>query len=799
MPPSTTCPAPQRLRELLDDRLAAAEQAELTRHLDDCPRCRRELEILARGELPAQEVTAMLHGAPAGGGPATEPALDRALHQLRQPPSDAARQPGRREAWVLSFLEPPAEAGELGRLGGYRVLEVVGQGGMGIVLKALDPALGRHVAIKVLAPHLAGDDTARQRFAREARAAAAVHHENVVTIHAVAEADGLPYLVMEYVGGGSLQDYLDRHGPPDLPVVLRLAAQVAAGLAAAHGCGLVHRDIKPANILLSGIGDRGSGIEVGTRAGDLRSSILDLQSSVVKITDFGLARAAAEARLTQSGTVSGTPMYMAPEQAMGAAVDARADLFSLGSVLYRLCTGHAPFPGGNPVVTLRQVCDATPRPVRELNPAVPLWLADLIEALHAKRPEERFASAADLAAILRQQLTHLEDPALAPPSRVTLRRLRRPRRGRGWWRVGVLLLLLLVPVAALALSEAMGWTRLPVVPETWRTPVPRQVLRGHTNVAYAVAFSPDGTRLATASADFTVRLWDPVTGQERALLRKHTDVIYALAFDPQGELIASGGEDGFYLWRADGSGPPLDGFPQYGRRIRALAFAPDGQTLAVGSSGGKVELFDCAGGRLKSRGPLKGHQSAVNGLAFRPGPEATVLVSADAGGTVRVWDLNPGRQAPPLAFDQLAQGQQEELGELLPGRQDPPLAFTAHAGMIYSVGFTADGAMLATGGPNGRSKLWDARAWKQLAELQGPDCQVTAVAFSPGGRVLASGAHEGGVKLWDVSGRRLLTTLAAHHGGVWSVAFSPDGATLASGGVDRMVYLWDVSRYTAVR
>src|SRR5262249_29409220 len=152
-----------------------------------------------------------------------------------------------------------------------------------------------------------------QRFTREAQAAAAVSHDHIVTIHAVEEASGLPYLVMQLVAGMSLQERLDREGPMELPEILRIGLQTASGLAAAHAQGLVHRDIKPANILLE------NGVER------------------VKITDFGLARAAADASLTQEGVVAGTPHYMSPEQARGEAIDQRSDLFSLGSVLYAMC------------------------------------------------------------------------------------------------------------------------------------------------------------------------------------------------------------------------------------------------------------------------------------------------------------------------------------------------------------------------------------------------------------------------------------------------------------------------------
>jgi formylglycine-generating enzyme required for sulfatase activity len=273
-------------------------------------------------------------------------------------------------------------------------MEVIGRGGMGVVLKAFDAALHRVVAIKVMAPELATSATARKRFEREARAAAAVSHDHVVTIHAVEEAHGLPYLVMQYVAGVSVQDVLDQSGPLELKQILRIGMQTAAGLAAAHAQGLVHRDIKPANLLLE------NGVER------------------VKITDFGLARAADDASLTQSGAVAGTPMYMAPEQARGEAVDHRADLFSLGSVLYALCTGRPPFRAESTMGVLRRVCDETPRPIRQINPDIPDYLADLIGRLHAKDPAARFQSAAEVADLLSRHLADVQQPTLVrrPPS-----------------------------------------------------------------------------------------------------------------------------------------------------------------------------------------------------------------------------------------------------------------------------------------------------------------------------------------------------------------------------------------------
>lgn len=301
----------------------------------------------------------------------------------------------------FDFLEPADKAGCIGRLGYYEVIDVIGRGGMGIVFRALDPRLNRIVAIKVLAPELAASPLARRRFLREAQAAAAVSHPHVVTIHAVDEAK-LPYLVMECIVGQSLQQKLDQVGPLRLTEILRIGSQIAEGLAAAHRQGLIHRDIKPANILLE------NGVER------------------VKITDFGLARAADDAAITRTGEVSGTPQYMSPEQAHGDKVDPRSDLFSLGCVLYAMCTGRSPFRADSVAAAIRRVCDDTPRPITEINAEIPVWLIDLVDILLAKQPEDRFQTADEVAVALEKCLVRVQRPEDSSPP--TAPRIEEPRR-----------------------------------------------------------------------------------------------------------------------------------------------------------------------------------------------------------------------------------------------------------------------------------------------------------------------------------------------------------------------------------
>jgi hypothetical protein len=381
------CPPVGRLKELLADRLPAGESARLTEHLEECPACQRRVEGLAASRKSWPELARKLSDRPPEPAPALREVMDKLKDSQEEQTSDEVISCGE---LPLGFLRPSDKPGQLGRLERYEVLEEIGRGGMGVVLKAFDPSLHRMVAIKVLAPQLASSGVARKRFLREAKAAAAVTHDHIVTIHSVEESNGLPFLVMQLVAGQSLQERLDKEGPLEVAEVLRIGMQTASALAAAHGQGIVHRDVKPANILLEG----------GQR---------------VKITDFGLARAMDDASMTQSGFVAGSPLYMAPEQARGESLDHRADLFSLGSVLYTLCTGRPPFRAANTLAVLRRVSEDSPRAIRESNPEIPDALAAVIEKLMAKNPADRFASAAEVVEVLGHLLAPLQ-AAWPPPA-----------------------------------------------------------------------------------------------------------------------------------------------------------------------------------------------------------------------------------------------------------------------------------------------------------------------------------------------------------------------------------------------
>jgi serine/threonine protein kinase len=272
------------------------------------------------------------------------------------------------------------------RVGDYLILSVLGAGGMGTVFLADEVRAGRKVAIKAMRPDLAADPASRERFLREARAAAAVDHDNVVRVLYVGEApDGTPYIVMPVLKGEPLDSYLKREHVAPTELVLKVARDVAAGLAAAHAAGLIHRDIKPANIWL----------ETDPAApGPVRRC---------QVLVFGLARplaAPGDIELTSPNAILGTPAYMPPEQARGEVLDARADLYSLGATLYRMATGALPFTGANALAVMTALLSDTAAPSGARAPHLPPALAALIDRLMAKDRDARPASAAEVLAEL---------------------------------------------------------------------------------------------------------------------------------------------------------------------------------------------------------------------------------------------------------------------------------------------------------------------------------------------------------------------------------------------------------------
>jgi hypothetical protein len=383
------CPDLQVLDDYAAGRLQPQVRAAVEQHVAGCSVCGQRLS-----------------SAPTLGGIGKTADVSKTVGEEPVEPDDESNAPQLDDFLKLNFLQPSTNPQALGRLGNNEVLGVLGRGAMGIVLKAYDTSLCRHVAIKVLAPALAASAKAHERFKREAKAAAGLNHPNVVIIHAVDEQAHLPYMVMEYVAGTTLRQRIRSGQRFELSSLLRIGAQIAAGLAAAHDHGVIHRDIKPANIMLE------DGIER------------------VKITDFGLARVMLDAsKITSVGLIVGTPSYMSPEQIDGAAIDPRSDLFSLGCVFYAMITGHSPFQAVHPIEIARRVRELDPPPLHERDASVPRFFSDIVAKLLEKKPEDRYESAAELNNILSGHLAEanlgrygvLARPAAARGGRRSLR------------------------------------------------------------------------------------------------------------------------------------------------------------------------------------------------------------------------------------------------------------------------------------------------------------------------------------------------------------------------------------------
>jgi serine/threonine protein kinase len=496
---------------------------------------------------------------------------------------------------LYDFLAPAQQPDEIGRLGPFRVLRVLGAGGMGVVYQAEDPQLKRPVALKAMRPALAASASARQRFLREAQAAAIVH-DHVVPIHQVGEDRGVPFLAMQLLEGESLDERLQRGPRLSLGETLRIGRETAEGLAAAHQRGLIHRDIKPANLWLERHVH-------GRQGGDFR----------VKILDFGLARGAGDqAQLTQQGAILGTPSYMAPEQATGEAVDARCDLFSLGCVLYRLVTGQLPFRGSDTIAMLLAVATENPRPPGKVNPATPAELSDLVMRLLAKKPGDRPASAQDvveaLAAIERKH-----PDFTAAPTHADIRPVRRtpPRTSRRpvlLALAGVLLAAgLAAGIYALTRPAGQGPSRLPKPGGDAGTPRP----------AWSLAF--DGKSSYVTIPSFHYKGDHPLTLEAWTVLdRPITDAkLEVLLGDPEkaGICINSGpGHWQFFGW--------------FGGYVHALERRPVARKRLVHLAGvfdGQWEIRFYVDGQLQSRTPIN--------RKYKPSPMPFTLgANPDPGG-----------------------------------------------------------------------------------------------------------------------------------------------------------------------
>jgi serine/threonine protein kinase len=768
------CPPDNELRRLLDSTLAPNRQEVVTHHVGVCLECQNRLELLAAGsELTLSSTLRNIdHHTPPDKSKVWK-SIDQVVIEVTrtfQVPSKTSGPKSKPRLAIgsveeeLSFLSKTSEPGKIGRLGEFQVVRMIGRGGMGVVLHAFDSVLERDVALKVLSPELSSNNTARQRFCREARAAAAVTHDHIVAVHSVNddEESGLPYIVMQLVSGESLEQRLRRTGKLAVQETVRLLSQAASGLAAAHATGLIHRDIKPGNMLIEPDGR-------------------------LKLTDFGLARAHEDLKLTKTGYVSGTPLYMAPEQARGDEIDARSDLFSLGVVMYEALAGRPPFEGKTPLAVLRRVADDAHEPLSKLNPNVPEWLEDVVDSLLSKEPKDRIATAAELTKVLRGHMSHSSlqacdkvqeaSCALAPAQMHSNTAKRRYRRR----------MLTIISVPMLLGGMLGAWIMAGAYPYLWPSKLipttpgevttaavdpkmdkPQSVFNSDSGAVWSTDTCGDGKTIAVGLEDGQIRLFDQSDGSVKSTLGEHRAPVWSIDFHSDKQRFVSASDDGTVkLWDVNQK-KSIAEFAQ-ATGVRSVSFAPEGASqetlIATGERSGDIEVINID---TSVRVFQAKHGSSVMSVAMTMFNNKLMLASAGSDKVVRLWNVTDKQTKDP-----------QELRH--------------HTGPVYTAAFSPTGEYLATGGWDSKIRIWNVKDGTLHKTLSGHEHDVWSLAFDNCEGLLASSGQDGTVRIWKLDADEPIQTIHAHKTACHVVRFSVDGKSVFSGARDGSVRKWSVN------
>jgi WD40 repeat protein/serine/threonine protein kinase len=700
----------------------------------------------------------------------------------------------------------------------FRIIRPYARGGLGEVFLAMDPELDRQVALKELRSYHAHDPVSQSRFLLEAKVTGRLEHPGIVPVYGLGRhADGRPYYAMRFIEGETLKEAIERfHNAEETPRptvereiafrrLLRSLIDACNAVAYAHSRGVVHRDLKPENIMLGRFGE-------------------------TLVVDWGIAKPlpdpggepadgsspgalADDSSLTRPGSAIGTPQYMSPEQAAGDLdrVGPASDVYGLGATLYCLLVGHGPFPSGGVADVLQRVRRGIfPGPRRLRRSIDPALEAICLKAM-SRQPEDRHATPMALAEEIEAWLADVRyrsehEQALVDVKR-TLARLCIERAHNLFDRErhdeGMLWLARALENVPAESPDLARHVRASLA--GWHAGVKlMERCLSHRDAVLAVAFSPDGRRLATGCGDRTARLWDVAQGMPLSTPMSHEGAVRSIAFSPDGRLIATTSDDGtMRRWDAL-TGAPVGSPIRHDHPVRSVRFSPDGSKIATASRASLPCLWEVATGCPIGESEPGEPDPRILAIGFNP--EGTLLAVAGDNGTVWLRETTTGRRlgralrheaaVSALAFSPegrtLVCGCGDGRARLWALDGETPLVEFAHRVEAGFVEFSPAGRSVATACQDGSARLWDAGTGKPIGEPLAHRAQVDCLAFNPDGTIVATGSQDGTVRLWDADTGLPIGPPLGHRGAVQALAFSPDARRLATAGSDGMARSWRV-------
>ena len=813
------CPPDSEFKAFAADLLPTAREQQISEHLEVCPACRQRSQTLCGGvHLDAAKQTFGALGTRLDDATYDEPVDLRSdlyrLHTGDDLPESAATQPPGDLLRLLTAEPTDDLAGA--QLGRFAIRRWLGAGAFGVVFLAYDELLRRDVALKLPRVHCLTRRLVRERFLREAEAAAQLHHPNVVPVFEAGEEQGVCYIASAYCPGPTLDVWLAEQAQPvPLAVAVTLCRQLAEAVQHAHQHRVLHRDIKPSNILLE-------------------PSQTDAVAPIPKITDFGLAKLLdTEVSMTSSQGLLGTPRYMAPEQAAGnrGAIGPATDVFALGAVLYELLTGVAPYAAEDQARTLHRLLYEPLVPPRRLRSDVPRDLEAICLKCLEKRPADRYAAAQSLADDLRR-FEEGRATLARPVGRLEL--LRR-------WTIRQPAIAALLAVATLSLLGALGVfiahsrslesshrsvqaalgeanaaqkaledqrermremlyaakitlahqalqendlrqaSHLLEEIRTENSESPRgfvwhylwnqvaargQLIDDGDADVYALRFAPSGKRLAASGADSVLRIYDGHSFAPLISWRTEQGEVNSIDFSPDERTVATAGDDGTVrLWDA-ATGQPQRTIQAHPQLAFGVLFTRDGLGLISCAKEPVIRHWDLSSGSLRQA--LEGHTRSVEAITLSP--DGSQLASASSDHTARVWDLRTGQAQHVLE---------------------------GHANRVVDVHFSSDGVELLTGSIDRTIRLWRTTDGRCL-QIQNHVDPVVSVTLLEGSEQLLAADRGGSVHVWQ---RKLspaavtsqpwpLHRWKAHQGRAWEVIATPERPGVLTAGADGKIYYW---------